>query len=187
MNDLQGLQQVIERLEQIATDIAVANSGFQERSSEIKSVREAIGELGKTIRADVTALQTANAAKEKLLREEQRLATTKDSATNVQELARQLRDKIASEVRDGLRGLWRLTLGLTAGVVLLLGWMYFRDPASTRLQALEKEVRTQERLKALEQYVQPDGKGGWVVQIQRGSVFKGADGQTYGRLPVQAQ
>ena len=121
MNDLQGLQQVIERLEQIATDIAVANSGFQERSSEIKSVREAIGELGKTIRADVTALQTANTAKEKLLREEQRLATTKDSATNVQELARQLRDKIASEVRDGLRGLWRWTLGLTAGVVLLLG------------------------------------------------------------------
>jgi len=183
VNDLQGLQQLIERLDQIATDIAVANSGFQERSSEIKNVREAISELAKTIRVDVTALQTANTAKERLLRAEQTLATTKESAANIQELARQLKDKIASEVRDGLRGLWRLTLGLAAGIVVLLGWMYFRDPVSSRLKQMEEEARTQERMVALTPYVQLNGKGEWIVRIEKGSVFRGADGQQYARLP----
>lgn len=183
MSDLQGLRETVERLEQVATDIAVASSGFQERCSEIKSDHAAISKLATDIRGDVTALQTAHTAKEKLLREEQKLATSKESATNVQGLARQLKDKIASEVRDGQRGLWRLTLGLTAGVVLLLGWMYFRDPVSNRLKQLEEEARTQERMVALTPYVQLNGKGEWIVRIEKGSVFRGADGQQYARLP----
>lgn len=183
MKDLQGLQQVIERLEQIATDIAVASSGFQERSSEIKSDHEAISQLETAIRADVTALHTANTAKEKLLREEQKLATTKERATNIQELARQLKDKVASEVCDGLRGLWRLTLGLAVVIVLSLGWTYFNDPLSSRIKKLEQEAREQERMAVLAPYIKPDGKGGWMVRIQKGSVFTGPDGQVYARLP----
>ena len=44
-------------------------------------------------------------------------------------------------------------------------------------------TRRQELLAALTQYLQPDGKGGWVVEIQKGSVFRGANGQSYARLP----
>lgn len=108
-----------------------------------------------------------------------------ESATNVQELVRQLKDKIASEVRDGLRGLWRLTGGLAAVVVLLLGWTYFHDPLSSRIRKLEQEAREQERMAVLMPYVKPDGKGGWMVRIQKGSVFAGPDGQVYARLPGQ--
>ena len=60
---------------------------------------------------------------------------------------------------------------------------YFRNPAASELGKLVEETRRQELLAALTQYLQPDGKGGWVVEIQTGSVFRGANGQSYARLP----
>ena len=165
MNDVQGSLQTIERLEQLVADLAVTDSGLQERSSEIKSDHAALSKVAADIRADITALHNADTLKERQLREEQKLATTKESATNIQELAKRLKAANANEVRDGLRGLWRLTLGLAAGIVLLLGWMYLRDPISSRLKQLEQEAREQERMAVLAPNIKPDGKGGWTVRI----------------------
>ena len=183
MNDLEGFHQAIERLDQIAADLAVSHSGLQERSSEIKKDREALSKLTKDLRADVTALQDAFTKRVELLRAEQQAATVKSTAANMQDLGNRLKGVVASEVQDGLRGLWRLTLGLAVGIVLLLGWMYFRDPVSSRLKKLEEEARTQERMAALTPYVKLNGRGEWIVQVEKGSVFRGADGQQYARLP----
>ena len=78
-----------------------------------------------------------------------------------------------------------MTGGLAVVIVLSLGWTYFHDPLSSRIKKLEQEAGEHQRMAVLAPYVKQDGKGGWMVRIQKGSVFAGPDGQVYARLPGQ--
>ena len=176
MSDLQGYRQAVERLDQIAADLAVSHSGMQERASEIRK-------LATGMRADLATLHNAYRAKEELLRTEYEASKAKEVAVKTQEVGASLQGVVKREVRDGLQSLRKWIGGLAAVVVLFFGWSYFRNPAASELKRLVEETQRQERLMALTQYVQPDGKGGWIVEIQKGSVFRGVNGQSYARLP----
>ena len=176
MSDLQGYRQAVERLDQIAADLAVSHSGLQERSSEIRK-------LATDIRGDLAALHNAYQAKEGLLQTEYEASKAKAVAAKTQEVGATLQGVVKSEVRDGLQSLRKWIGGLAAVVVLFFGWSYFRNPAASELKRLVEETQRQERLAALTRYLQADGKGGWIVEIQKGSVFRGANGQSYARLP----
>ena len=184
MNELQGFRQTLERLDQIAADMAVTDSGLQERSSEIKRDRAALSKVVEDLRDEIRRLNSA------------RDQASKDAAAQmVAEGTQQVRDSLnelkasADEIHERLHsnalrwGLQYFAGGMGVCTVLLLGWLYFYDPVSSHLRKLEAEMRGQERIMALVPYLQPDGKGGWTVRIQKGSVFTGPDGQVYARLP----
>jgi DNA repair exonuclease SbcCD ATPase subunit len=184
MSELQGFRQALERLDQIVADMAVTDSGLQERSSEIKRDRAALTKLIEDLRGELRRLNSA------------RDQESKDAASKmVAEGTRQVRDSLnelkasADEINERLRSntlMWGLRYfagGMGVCTVLLLGWLYFYDPVSSHLRKLEEKMIAQERIMALAPYVQPDAKGGWTVRIQKGSIFVEPDGQVYARLP----
>ena len=118
-----------------------------------------------------------------MLRTEYEASKAKAVAAKTEEVGASLEGVVKSEVRDGLQSLQKWVGGLAAVMVLGFAASYFRNPAANELERLVEEARRQERLAALTQYLQPDGKGGWIVEIQKGSVFRGTDGQAYARLP----
>ena len=181
MNELQGFQQALERLDQIVADMAVTDSGLQERSSEIKRDRAALSQLVANLQGEIQRLNSTRDRESKDAAAKMVTEGVRDSLNELKASADQINKRLHS---NALRwGLQYFAGGMGVCTVLLLGWLYFYGPVSNHPRKLEAEMRGHERIMALAPYVQLDSKGGWTVRIQKGSVFTGTDGQAYARLP----